>query len=58
MALPMTAALDEKQHRPRDTAWSMSQENVEIVRAASQAWNAGGMDAFREIAERQPGHER
>ena len=27
----------------------MSQENVEIVRAASQAWNAGDMDAFREM---------
>ena len=24
----------------------MSQENVEIVRAADQAWNAGDMDAF------------
>ena len=24
----------------------MSEENVEIVRAASQAWNAGDMDAF------------
>jgi ketosteroid isomerase-like protein len=27
----------------------MSEENVEIVRAASQAWNAGDMDAFREM---------
>ena len=26
----------------------MSEENVEIVRAATQAWNAGDMDAFRE----------
>ncbi len=24
----------------------MSEENVEVVRAASQAWNAGDMDAF------------
>ena len=34
---------------PRDTAWAMSEENVEIVRAAGQAWNAGDMDAFREL---------
>jgi ketosteroid isomerase-like protein len=27
----------------------MSEENVEVVRAASQAWNAGDMDAFREM---------
>lgn len=27
----------------------MSEENVEVVRAASQAWNAGDMDAFREL---------
>jgi ketosteroid isomerase-like protein len=27
----------------------MSQENVEIVRAGYQAWNAGDMDAFREL---------
>jgi ketosteroid isomerase-like protein len=27
----------------------MSEENVEIVRAASGAWNAGDMDAFREM---------
>ena len=27
----------------------MSQENVEIVRAAFEAWNAGDMDAFREL---------
>jgi ketosteroid isomerase-like protein len=27
----------------------MSQENVEIVRASFQAWNAGDMDAFREV---------
>jgi ketosteroid isomerase-like protein len=27
----------------------MSQENVEIVRAAYEAWNAGDMDAFREL---------
>ena len=26
----------------------MSQENVEIVRAGFEAWNAGDMDAFRE----------
>ena len=27
----------------------MSQENVEIVRALFEAWNAGDMDAFREL---------
>ena len=27
----------------------MSEENAEVVRAASQAWNAGDMDAFREM---------
>ena len=27
----------------------MSQENVEVVRASFEAWNAGDMDAFREL---------
>jgi ketosteroid isomerase-like protein len=27
----------------------MSQENVEVVRATIDAWNAGDMDAFREL---------
>ena len=27
----------------------MSQENVEIVRATIEAWNAGDMDALREL---------
>jgi ketosteroid isomerase-like protein len=27
----------------------MSQENVEVVRAGFAAWNAGDMDAFREL---------
>src|SRR6266496_3350654 len=27
----------------------MSQENVEVVRAAYETWNAGDMDAFREL---------
>jgi ketosteroid isomerase-like protein len=27
----------------------MSQENVEIVRAVFAAWNAGDMDALREL---------
>ena len=27
----------------------MSQENVEVVRATFDAWNAGDMDAFREL---------
>jgi ketosteroid isomerase-like protein len=29
----------------------MSEENVEVVRAAFQAWNAGDMDAFRELQD-------
>ena len=32
-----------------DTAWAMSQENVEIVRRGFEAWNAGDMDALREL---------
>jgi ketosteroid isomerase-like protein len=31
----------------------MSQENVEIVRASLEAWNAGDMDAFREHYDRE-----
>jgi ketosteroid isomerase-like protein len=27
----------------------MSQENVEVVRAAYETWNAGDMDAYREL---------
>jgi ketosteroid isomerase-like protein len=27
----------------------MSEENVEVLRAAAQAWNEGDMDAFREL---------
>jgi ketosteroid isomerase-like protein len=27
----------------------MSQENVEVVRAAVEAWNAGDMDALRDL---------
>lgn len=27
----------------------MSEENVEVLRAATQAWNAADMDAFREL---------
>jgi ketosteroid isomerase-like protein len=30
-------------------AVAMSQQNVEIVRAVFEAWNAGDMDAFREM---------
>jgi ketosteroid isomerase-like protein len=29
----------------------MSQENVEVVRACIAAWNAGKMDAFRELLD-------
>jgi ketosteroid isomerase-like protein len=29
----------------------MSQENVEIVRRQFEAWNAGDMDAFRELCD-------
>jgi ketosteroid isomerase-like protein len=33
----------------RDTERAMSQENVEVVRALFEAWNAGDMDALREM---------
>ena len=36
-------------HPLRDTARAMSQENVEIVRAAYDAYNARDMEAFREL---------
>src|SRR5207245_2706561 len=36
----------------RDTGRAMSQENVEIVRALFDAWNAGNMDAVRECYDR------
>jgi ketosteroid isomerase-like protein len=29
----------------------MSRENVEVIRAAHAAWNAGDMDAFRELLD-------
>jgi ketosteroid isomerase-like protein len=35
----------------RDTARVMSQENVEIARATFDAWNAGDMEALRELYE-------
>jgi ketosteroid isomerase-like protein len=35
----------------RDTAWAMSQENVEIVRRLFEAWNADDMDVFRELCD-------
>jgi ketosteroid isomerase-like protein len=35
----------------RDTARAMSQENVEVVRALFEAWNAGDMDAVRELQD-------
>ena len=34
----------------------MSQENVEVVRAAFEAWNAGDMDAFRELHDPDVDH--
>src|SRR4051812_10765357 len=35
----------------RDTARAMSQENVEVVRAVFEAWNAGDMDAIRDACD-------
>jgi ketosteroid isomerase-like protein len=29
----------------------MSQENVEVIRASNEAWNAGDMDALREMLD-------
>jgi ketosteroid isomerase-like protein len=34
---------------PRDTARAMSKENVEVVRAAVDAWNAADVDAFADL---------
>jgi ketosteroid isomerase-like protein len=36
-------------NRTGDTARAVSQKNVEIVRAGFEVWNAGDMDAFREL---------
>jgi ketosteroid isomerase-like protein len=33
----------------RDTAWAMSEENVEIVCASLDTWNAGDMDASKDF---------
>jgi ketosteroid isomerase-like protein len=33
----------------RDTAWAMSQENVEVVRAAVDTWNSGDMAGVRDF---------
>jgi uncharacterized protein len=33
----------------RDTARAMSQENVEVAKAAMEAWNAGDMHSLREL---------
>jgi ketosteroid isomerase-like protein len=40
-----TAALHGKQHRWRDTAWAMSQENVELALLALDAFNRRDVDA-------------
>src|SRR4051794_34783407 len=39
------AALDEKQPHPRDTAWAMSEENVELVRRTYEAAYEAGSQA-------------
>jgi hypothetical protein len=36
---------DEKQPHPRDTAWAMSEENVELVRRTYEAAYQGDYDA-------------
>ena len=36
---------------PRDTAWAMSEENVAVVQAFVDTWNAGDMDAVRELLD-------
>src|SRR5215208_202884 len=35
----------------RDTAWAMSEENVEIVRKAVENFNRGDFDAFIELSD-------
>ena len=34
-----------------DTAWAMSEENVAVVQAFVDTWNAGDMDAVRELLD-------
>jgi ketosteroid isomerase-like protein len=41
----------ESSTRPRDTAWAMSQENVEIVRAVMDGWLRGDPAALELISE-------
>src|SRR5215207_5297211 len=52
-AKPAAARPSPPRVRPplRDTARAMSQENVEIVRAFFEAWNAGDMDAVRDACD-------
>jgi len=45
----MTCAPGAPTTASADTGRAMSQENVKVVRAAFEAWNAGDMDAFREL---------
>jgi ketosteroid isomerase-like protein len=33
----------------RDTAWAMSEENVEVVRRAIAAWNDGDISIYRDL---------
>jgi len=35
----------------RDTAWAMSEENIEIMRQALEKWNQGGPDAVSELMD-------
>ncbi len=43
-----TAALHGKQRSSEDTAWAMSEENLEIVRRSVAAFNRGDLDAWIE----------
>jgi ketosteroid isomerase-like protein len=39
----------QSEHAPRDTAWAMSEENVEIVRRIYDGWERGNMTAGVEL---------
>src|SRR6476659_5449853 len=36
---------------PRDTAWAMSQENVELLHQGVAAWNRRDLDGYLELAD-------
>jgi ketosteroid isomerase-like protein len=43
--------LDEKQHPPRDTAWAMSEENVELVRRLLEALDRRDLTSWLAVVD-------